>query len=94
MIQESIYQNALESFGKKNHTNKYWFEENITVLLPLINIKQQAHVDYQHDPISKGLKRLHEARKTFQKAARKCANKFWLKIRASIHAAADKGDTK
>ena len=39
-IQESIYQNALESFGKKNHTNKDCFEENINVLLPLIKIKR------------------------------------------------------
>ena len=45
-ILESIYQNALESFGKKKNTNKDWFEENINVLLPLIKIKQQTHVDY------------------------------------------------
>ena len=27
-IQESIYHNAFESFGKKKHTNNDWFEEN------------------------------------------------------------------
>ena len=43
-IQESIYQNALESFGKKKHTNKDWFEENINVLLSLIKVIRQAHV--------------------------------------------------
>ena len=90
----SIYQNALESFGKKKHTNKNWFEENINVLLPLIKIKRQAHVDYQHDPSSTSLKRLREARKTFRKTARKCANEFWLKTSAGIQAAADRGDTK
>ena len=75
-IQESIYQNALESFGKKKHTNKDQFEENINVLLPLIKIKQQPHVDYQHDPSNTSLKRLLEERKTFRKTARKCANEF------------------
>ena len=93
-IQESIYRNALESFGKKKNTNKDWFEENINVLLPLIKIKRQAHVDYQHDPSSTSLNRLREARKTFRKTARKCANEFWLTTSAGIQAAADRGDTK
>ena len=92
--QESIYQDALKSFGEKNHTNKNWFEENINVLLPLINIKRQVHVDYQHDPSSTSLNRLREARKTFRKIARKCANEFWLKTSAGIQAAADRGYTK
>ena len=39
-ILESIYQNALESFRKKKHTNKDWFEENINMLLHLIKIKR------------------------------------------------------
>ena len=64
-IQERIYQNALESFGKKKQTNKDWFEENINVLLSLIKIKRHAHIDYQHDPSGTRLKRLREARKTF-----------------------------
>ncbi len=66
-IQESIYRNALESFGKKKNTNKDWFEENINVLLPLIKIKRQAHVDYQHDPSSTSLNRLREARRLFER---------------------------
>ena len=82
-IQESIYQNALESFGKKNHTNKDFFEENINVLLPLKKVKRQAHVDYQHDPSSTNLKRLREAKKTFRKTTRKCTNQFRLKTSAS-----------
>ena len=45
-IQKSIYQNALESFGKNKHTNKDWFEENINVLLPLLKIKRETHVNY------------------------------------------------
>ena len=48
-IRGSTYQNALESFGKVTRANKDWFEENINVLLPLINVKPQAHVDYQND---------------------------------------------
>ena len=48
--EESIYQDALKSFGEKNHTNKNWFEENTNVLLLLIMIKQHAHFDYEHDP--------------------------------------------
>ncbi|MCP4267312.1 MAG: hypothetical protein GY777_17355, partial [Candidatus Brocadiaceae bacterium] len=93
-IQKSIYQNALESFGKNKLANKDWFEENTNVLLPLINIKRQAHVDYQHDPSSTSLKRLREARNNFRKTARKCATEFWLKASARIQAAADRGDTK
>ena len=93
-IQEGIYQNALESFAKKTHTNKDWFGENINVLLPLIKVKRQAHVEYQHDPSSTSLNRLREARKGFRRTARKCTNEFWLKTSASIQAAADRGDTK
>ena len=84
----------MESFGKKNHANKNRFKENINVLLPLIKIKRQAHVDYQNDPSSKSFKRLCEARNTFRKTATKCANEFWLKTSASIQPAADRGDTK
>ena len=64
-IQESIYQNALEFFGKKTHANKDWFKEDINVLLPL-NVKRQAHFDYQHDQSSTSLNRLCEARKVFK----------------------------
>ena len=85
-IQESIYQNALESFGKKENTNKDWFEENINALLPLIKIKRQAHVDYQNHPSSTSLKSLREARKIFQKTTTKCANEFWLTTSAGIQA--------
>ena len=82
------------SFGKKTHDNKYWFEENINVLLPLIKVKRQAHVECQHDQSSTSLNRLREARKVFRRTARKCANEFWLKTSASIKAAADRADTK
>ena len=64
-IQESIYLNSLKPFGKKTHTNKDWFEENINVLLPLIKVKRKAHVDYQHDSSSMNLNKLCKARKTF-----------------------------
>ena len=93
-IQESIYKNALEYFGKKKHTNKDWFNENINVLFPLIKVKRQAHVDYQYDASCTSLEWLRKARKTFRKTARKCAKEFWLKTSAGIRAAADRGDTK
>ena len=64
------------------------------MLLPLIKVKRQAHVEYQHDPSSTSLNRLREARKGFRRTARKCTNEFWLKTSASIQAAADRGDTK
>ena len=64
-IRESIYPNALESFGKKTHTNKDWFEENLDVLLPLIEVKREAHVEYQRDPSITSLTTLREARKVF-----------------------------
>ena len=93
-IEKSIYQNALETFGKNKHANKDWFEENINILSPLLKKKRQAHVDYQRDPSSTCLNRLREARKNFRRAARKCATEFWLKASARIQAAADRGDTK
>ena len=62
-IEKSINQNPFKSFGKNKHDNKDWFEENINMLSPLLKKKRQAHVDYQRDPSSTCLKRLHEARK-------------------------------
>ena len=59
-----------------------------------MKIKRQAHGHYQRDPSSTSLKRLLEAKKTFQKTAKKCANKFWLKTSASIQFSADRGNTK
>ena len=84
----------MESFGKKTHANKDWFEENINALLPLIKVKRQAHVEYQHEQSCTSLNRLREARKVFRRTARKCTNEFWLKTSASIWFAADRGDTK
>ena len=52
-IQKSMHQNAQISIGKKKQTNKNWFEENINVLLLLLKIKRQAHVDYQHDQVAR-----------------------------------------
>ena len=39
-IQGSIYQNTLESFKKRTHLNKVWFEDNINVLLLFIKVKR------------------------------------------------------
>ena len=79
---------------KKTHDNKYWFEENINVLLPLIKVKRQAHVECQHDQSSTSLNRLREARKVFRRTVRKHANEFWLTASARIEAAADRGYVK
>ena len=83
-VQISIYQSPLCSIGKKNYTNKDWFQENINVLLPLIKVKPPAHAEYQHEPSSISLNRSHKARKIFWSTARKCSNKFWLKTITSI----------
>ena len=84
----------MKSFGKNKHTSKDWFEENIKVLLPLLEIKRQAYVDYQHDQSCSSQKRLCEARKNFRRIARKCGTGFWLKASARIQDAADRGNTK
>ena len=65
-IQKSVYQNVLKSFGKNKPNNNGWFEKSINVLLPLLKIKRQAHVDCQYDTSCTSQKRLHEARKTFE----------------------------
>ena len=91
-IEERIYQNALDSLGKMKHTNEDWLEKHSNVLLSLIKIKRQAHVDYQHDPSSMSLKRLREAGKTFRK--RKCANEFWKTTSADIKGTANRGNNK
>ena len=63
-------------------------------MLPLIKVKRQAHVEYQHEQSSTSLNRLREARKVFRRTAKKCANEFWFNTSASIQAAADRGNIK
>ena len=84
----------MKSFGKNKQTNKEWFEENINVLLPLLKIKRQIHVDCQHDPSCTSQKRIREAKTKFRRTARKCATEFWLKASARIKDAADRGESK
>lgn len=63
-------------------------------MLALINIERQANNDYYHDPSSKSLKRLREAKSIFEEKQGKAKTNTLIKASASIQAAADRSYTK
>ena len=93
-LRDSIYKNALETFGKRSRKSCDWFEDSAPVLLPLVESKRQAFLEYANHPNPKTLGTLRAARKAVQRTARKCANEFWLKLSDSIQKSADRGDAK
>ena len=93
-MREKIYDCALKSFGRKRNSKQDWFEDNTSVLLPLIEVKRKALLDYQQNPSPENLQKLSTARKNFWSCSRKCANEYWLSLSTNIQNAAAKGDTK
>ena len=79
-LRDSIYKNALEAFGRRSRKSCDWFENSAPVLLPLVESKRQAFLEYVNHPNPKTLGTLRAARNLLCKTARNCTNKFWLKL--------------
>ena len=55
-LRDSIYKNALEAFGRRSQKCCDWFENSAPVLLPLVESKLEAFLEYvnHHNPRTLG----------------------------------------
>lgn len=93
-LRESIQNSAFATFGRKNPKNNDWFEAKSGVLIPLIEAKRAALAQYKRSPSEKSLQTLRATKSKVQRAARQCANEYWLQLSESIQSAADIGNTR
>ena len=61
---------------------------------PLTAAKRSALIQYKKDPIRKNLVCLREAMRKIQQLARRCANKYWMKLSFSIEEASNTGNAR
>ena len=93
-IRNAIYNEAILTYGKKEHKNTDWFEANTTELEPAISQKRLALINYKRDPSQRNLQALRAARKEAQQMARRCANNYWLQLASNIQLASDTGNIR
>ena len=90
-ILDATHKTALDTFGKPGKKSEDWFEDGIEVLEPAITTKSAAFLEYKNKPSAATLNTYREAHNSAKRAARKCANDFWLKLCSDIQTSADCG---
>ena len=70
-LRDSMYSSALQTFGKRSYKSSDWFDDNAQVLLPLVESKRQALLQYNNHPSTINLGNLRAARKVVRQATRK-----------------------
>ena len=92
-IRKSIYDCALESYGKKVHQTNDWFEANKVKLEPVLEARRSALIAYKSNPCGRTLACLQKARKKAKALCRHCANSYWLELCNNIEQASNSGNT-
>ena len=83
---------ALATFGKRSSKPCGWFEAKSTVLIPVIEAKRAALVEYKRTPSERNLQILRTAKSKAQQTARCCANEHWTELSENIQSAARTGN--
>ena len=91
-LSQSIFDCALESYGKKQGKTNDWYEANKAKLEPVLEARRSALLDYKSNPCKETLACLQLARKKVKTLSRYCANDFWCKLCDSIERAAQSGN--
>ena len=81
-------------YGKKECKNTDWFEESVSTLVPVINVKRDALIMYKSNPNQQNHQALKAASSLAQKTARRCANNYWLRLSSSIQMASWSGNIR
>ena len=93
-IRNTVHCTASIIFGKKKGKTQDWFEANSSKLLPLIEERRLALIEYKRIPNQRNLQIVRSARSKVQKMARQCANDFWIELCRGIQTAADTGNIR
>ena len=93
-LRTNIYESAVKVFGQNRATKKDWIEENAETLLPLVDKKKKARMEFNKTSSQKSLDQLRKARADVQRESRRCANQYWIDLCSSIQTAHDTGDVR
>ena len=93
-LRDTVHSTAVQVFGKRKGKTEDWFEANSTILIPLIEERRLALVEYKRLPSQKNLQIVRTTRSRVQKMARRCANDFWLDLCRGIQTAVDMGNIR
>ena len=92
-LSQSIFDCAMEAYGKKENKTNDWYEANKAKLEPVLEARRSALLNYKNNPCKKTLTCLQTARKRVKTLSRHCANDYWCKLCDTIERAAQSGNT-
>ena len=93
-LRTTIYNTAVLTYGKKEHKNTDWFEESVSILMPVIDAMRDALIMYKSSPSQQNHQALKAARSLAQQTARRCDNDYWLRLSSSIQMASWSGNIR
>ena len=73
-LRDTMYRNALATFGKRSSKSHDWLEAKSTVMTRVIEVRRVALAEYKRTPSERNLPILRIARNKSQQTARCCAN--------------------
>lgn len=92
---KNIIQSAgKETFGAPRTSTKDWFIDSSEVLLPLIDARKSARLEFMKNPSDRSKEKLRKAKSDLQRKARNCANEYWTNLCTKMQAAADTGNLR
>ena len=76
-----VYGTALSVLGTSKRAKNDWFEENVHILQPVLEMKRQAFLKYKRDPSETNKFHLRTQQNLTKRTARECANKYWSLVK-------------
>ena len=93
-LKNNIQKAGIEAFGAPKSSNKDWFIENSNALLPLIDARKSARLEFMKNPTDSTQARLKKAKSDLQRKSRICANEYWTNLCTQMQTAADTGNLR
>ena len=84
----------MEILGCSKCPQDEWFAENLAIMQPFIEWKQQAFLRHKKEPTVLNQEKLREAKLEVRDAARICANKYWTNLCIQFQVDADSGNVQ
>ena len=94
ILRDTIYRSAKDAYGTERISRKDWVVESQDVLIPVLEVKRKAMLEYNKVPTRNHLNNLKRARSEAQRVTRYCSNYYWTKLCQDIQDAYNMGDMK
>ena len=93
-LKETMHEEAMKVFGRKKKKSEDWYLANADKMEPLIEVKRLALSAHKRRPSRQTKKALRDATLKAKKAAKECANSYFLDLAGNIQMAADTGNIR